>query len=587
MLARTARQHRAGLATTVALGLLLALPAPASPADAAGEPPLRRVIVATADGVAAATAAVRDAGGRILEELPLIGAVVAELPGATTLPPGYDVAPDRAMSLSDSQADDSAVVSTARATLGLPAAGTEGTGTTVAIVDTGIADVADLAGRVEHVDVSGSGSGAGDGYGHGTFMAGLIAGSGAASGGRYQGIAPGARLLDVKVAGPDGATSLSAVLRGLEVVAQRRDVRVLNLSMSSDTPLPWQVDPLTRALDALWARGVVVVVPAGNDGPDTRTVTSPGSDPTLLTVGGLDEAGTADRRDDSVAEWSSRGPAQMHVAKPDLAAPGAHLVSLRAPGSLIDRDNDSARVGQAYFKGSGTSMSTAVTSGAVAQLLSARPELSPDDVKSLVTGTAYAGRGLSDVDAAGAGGLDLRAAVAAPVPAPKKHPKAAKHWLDDEADTWAAFARAWEAGDYAAAARAWSALSPQARAWAARAWSMAVWARGGSWGDAEWEARAWSARAWSARAWSGDEWLARAWSARAWSDADWAARAWSARAWSARAWSARAWSARAWSDEDWSARAWSDEEWLARAWSARAWSARAWSARAWSARSWS
>jgi len=585
MLARTARLHRAGAATTVALALLIALPAPASTAGAAQPPALRRFVVTTADGVAAAAAAVRDAGGRVLDELSLIGGVVAELPAGSTLPPAYDVAPDRAISLSDAPSDDNAMVSTVRATLGLPAAGTEGAGTTVALVDTGVADVADLAGRVEHVDVSGSGPG--DGYGHGTFMAGLIAGSGAASGGRYQGVAPGAQLLDVKVADADGATSLSLVLRGLEVVAQRRDVRVLNLSMSSDTPLPWQVDPLTRALDELWARGVVVVVPAGNDGPESRTVTSPGSDPTLLTVGGLDEAGTADRRDDTVADWSSRGPAQMHVAKPDLAAPGAHLVSLRAPGSVIDRANGAARIGDAYFKGSGTSMATAVTSGAAAHLLSVRPALSPDDVKALLSGTAYDGSGLSDADAAGAGGLDLHAAVAAPVPAATKHPKVAKHWLDNEGDTWAAFARAWAAGDYAAAARAWSALSPQARAWAARAWSMAVWVQASRWSEAEWEARAWSARAWSARAWSGDEWLARAWSARAWSDADWAARAWSARAWSARAWSARAWSARAWSDEDWSARAWSDEEWSARAWSARAWSARAWSARAWSARGWS
>jgi serine protease AprX len=387
-------------------------------------------------------------------------------------------------------------------------------------------------------------------------------------------------VLDVRVAGSDGATSLTTVLRGLEAVAKRRDVRVLNLSMSSESPLPWQLDPLTRALDALWARGVVVVVPAGNDGPDARTVTTPGSDPTLLTVGGLDESGTADRADDAVAAWSSRGPAPMHLAKPDLAAPGAHLVSLRAPGSVIDTAASSARVDESYFKGSGTSMATAVASGAAAQLLAARPALSPDDVKTLLGGTAYDSPGLLDADAAGAGGLDLGMALTARVPSASRAVRTAPHWLDGEADTWAAFARAWAAGDYSAAARAWSALSPQARAWAARSWAMEVWAGAGSSTDSEWDARSWSARSWSARAWSGD-WLARAWSARSWTGDDWAARAWSARSWSARSWTARSWT-----DEDWSARSWTDEEWTARSWSARSWTARSWSARSWTARSW-
>lgn len=584
MQARTARLHRTTAATIAALAVLVAMPAPAAP----GETAFERVVVTAVEGVRAAADAVRQAGGRVHADLPLIDGVAAELPAGRSLPFGYVVTPDRALALADGPATDTGPGSTVRTTVGLPAVGDEGAGTVVAVIDTGIADVPDLAGSVEHVDLSGEG--AGDGYGHGTFMAGLIAGSGQASGGRYQGVAPRARLLDVKVAGDNGETSLSTVLRGIEVVAARSDVRVLNLSMSSDSPLPSQIDPLTRALDALWARGVVVVVPAGNDGPDDRTISSPGSDPVLLTVGGLDESGTADRSDDSIAAWSARGPAPAHVAKPDLAAPGSRLVSLRSPGSVIDQANPAARVDATYFKGSGTSMSTAVTSGAVAHLLSVRPELSPDDVKALLTDTAYDGRGLADADAAGAGGLDLGAALDAPVPTAKpgrKSGKHAKHWLDGEADTWSALARAWAAGDYDAAARAWANLSPQARAWAARAWAMEVWVQAGRWNDAEWEARAWAARSWAARAWAGDEWLARAWAARSWVGSDWAARSWAASRWAARSWAAGRWAARSWADEEWSARAWTDEEWAARAWAARAWTARAWTARSWTALSWS
>jgi serine protease AprX len=552
-----------------------AVPAPAAGASV-------QVVVTSSSGAADAAAAVSLAGGRVVARLPLAGGVVARLRPGATLPDSVQVAEDRAFSVAGLSADTTGA-STVRRTLGLAATGTEGAGVTVALVDTGVADVADLRGAVAgHVDVTGTG--VGDAFGHGTFMAGLIAGNGASSGGRYTGVAPGASLLDVKVADADGTTSLSTVLRGLEVVAAHPEVRVLNLSLSSGSPLPYQLDPLTRALDALWRRGVTVVVPAGNDGPDARTISSPGVDPTLLTVAAVDENGTADRGDDVVPDWSSRGPAPQDVAKPDLAAPGTHLVSLRAPGSTVDAANPGSRVEDAYFRGSGTSMATAVTSGAAAALLAARPGLGPDQVKNTLVGSTYDAAGLGDAFAAGTGGLDLAAAYDARA----RHSRNVRAGLPGggvEA-AFAELARAWAAGDYDAAARAWAQLDPQARAWAARAWASAVWQRANSWSTAEWNARAWAARAWAGASWTGDEWLARAWAARAWADEDWAARAWVARAWAARAWSDGSWSARAWSDDDWAARAWADDGWAARAWSARAWSDDSWSARAWSGRAW-
>jgi serine protease AprX len=398
-------------------------------------------------------------------------------------------------------------------------------------------------------------------------MAGLIAGSGTASGGAYRGVAPAAKLVDVKVADADGRTDLITVLRGVQWVSEHaREVQVLNLSLSSYSPLPYQVDPLTQGLEALWRRGVTVVVPSGNDGPDVGTVTSPGSDPVLLTAGGLDEAGTRDHADDVVGTWSGRGPTWQGDAKPDLVAPGAHLVSLRSPGSVVDRSNPGSRLGDGYFRGSGTSMATAVTSGVVAAALAVQPKLRPDSVKSLLTGTAYTAPGLTRAGGAGAGGLDA-ARVLAAAPGWRSSQSEVQYDRDTDAivrdaDRWAALEKALLTKDAAAAAAAWRKLSPESRDWAARSWAKLDPA-----------ARSWAARSWAARSWAGagEEWAARSWAARSW-----AARSWAARSWADFEWLARSWAARSWADTDWAARSWADADWAARSWAADKWSARSW-----------
>ncbi len=575
---------------------------------AAGAAPLQTVVVTGAGDVAGA---VRAAGGEVLARLPLVHGVTARLPRGASLP-SYLVVPNRSLSVSGGEAA-TGPASTVRATLGLGAPAGEGAGTTVAVVDTGVADVPDLAGRLRHVDVTGDGTG--DGYGHGTFVAGLVAGDGSSSDGAYAGVAPGARVLDVRVAHDDGSTDLATVLTGLQAVALHPEVDVVNLSLSSDSPLPYQVDPLTQALEALWARGITVVVPAGNDGADgRRTITSPGDDPTLVTVGGLDENATAQHGDDTVASWSSQGPARQGVLKPDLVAPGAHVVSTAAVDSDVWTANPGSHVGAAYMKGSGTSFATAVTSGAAAVLLADRHALAPAQVKALLTDTAY------DVTggpwATGKGGLDLAAALAAPAPAAhdlRPNGRDEVHGLasfPDDVSLWMDLTDAVLSGDDAAAAAIWDQLSPKARQWAARQWAARQWADDAwdarqwatsSWADVSWAARqwaarqwaarqwatvGWSARQWAARQWATDEWAARQWAARQWATDDWTARQWSARQWSARQWSARQWSARQWSETDWAARQWTDADWTARQWTARQWTARQWTSRQWSTNDW-
>jgi len=555
-------RQRARVLLALALAGSTTLAGLSGPASAA-RPDLVTVVVSGAGGVAEA---VRAAGGTVLDALPLVGGVIAHLPRGARLGPAFRVVPDRPMSVAGTTAP-SGPASTVRATLGLGAPAGEGSGQTIAVVDTGVADVPDLAGRLTHVDVTQDGTG--DGYGHGTFVAGLVAGDGSSSGGAYAGVAPGASVLDVRVAHDDGSSSLVLVLKGLQAVAAHPEVDVLNLSLSSGSPLPWQLDPLTQALDALWRRGVTVVVPAGNDGDrGAGSISSPGVDPTLITVGGLDEHGTAARGDDTIAPWSSQGPAPQGVDKPDLAAPGAHLVSLRAPGSVVDVAHPTSEVGTDYFVGSGTSFSTAVTSGSVAALLARRPQLRPDRVKALLTGTAY------DAPALATGGLDLRAALTANARGDDGRGGDQGNDRGERAPgsrkAWQAFVDALIAGDHAAAASSWADLGPAARNWAASSWAALTP-----------EARNWAASSWAAgTGWTDDgiDWAARNWAARNWAARNWADSDWSARNWSARNWAARNWSDGTWTARNWSARNWSSDDWSARNWSARNWSASTWSA---------
>ena len=549
------RLRRAAMAAAAAAAVVgTALPAAAV---TSASPVAWRDVVVTGTGSDGAARAVTAAGGRVLASLPVVQGVAARLPQGAALGSEWTVSPQRALRVASTpdatSADPAAPL---RKTLGLPANGDEGRGVTVAVVDTGIADVPDLAGRIaDHVDMTGTGKG--DGLGHGTFMAGLIAGSGKASGGAYQGVAPGAQLVDVKVADAQGRTDLITVLRGLQWVSNHsRDVQVLNLSLSSYSPLPYQIDPLTQGLEALWRRGVTVVVPSGNDGPGAGTVTSPGNDPTLLTAGGIDEQGTAGRTDDLVGTWSGRGPTWQGDAKPDLVAPGGHVVSLRSPGSVIDSANPQARVGTDYFRGSGTSMATAVTSGVVAAALDVAPRLRPDAVKNLFTATTYSAAGLTRAAGAGAGGLDAARVLAA---APGWRATASQVQYDRDTASigrdvkrWAALEKAVLDGDSAAAEAAWNALTPASRDWAARSWAQLDPA-----------ARSWAARSWAARSWAGagNEWAARSWAARSW-----AARSWADADWAARSWAARSWAARSWADTEWAARSWASDTWSARSW---------------------
>jgi len=618
------RAKRAFAAFIVALALVMSV----TPAVAA----LGRMVSVIVEGSSAQQAAdlTQSAHGTVDNYLPIVSGVQAHVPSSelADLQTRAMVFPDRAMHLQGNSYGGnlvSAYPSEVGATQSWSGQDT-GAGVTVALVDTGIADVPDVQNQIVARANFTNEPTFQDTFGHGTFEAGIVAGNGAASGGRYVGIAPDASLMSVKVADASGSTSLGQVLSGIQLVdfsAQQFNVRVLLLPLDSNSPFPPEIDPLSRALRTVWAHGVVVVVPAGNSGPGSSTIASPGNDPVLLTAGSVNDMGSANVSDDQVSTFSSRGPTAFGEDKPDVAAPGEHIVSLRVPGSTIDQQNPSAVVEGNYFKGSGTSMSAAVTAGTAALLLSARPSLTPDEVKALLMGSATPVLD-GDTESTGAGVVNAAAAVSmddsdlvlhplpdmGPVMQPFTPPGlqfdwrqvngqgaffwASKKWTSRQGQTdgdlnatsnaarqWAA--RSWDARQWDA--RSWDFLMWQARQWAARSWDARSWAA------RQWDARAWAARAWDARNWDGATWLARQWTSRTWDGASWDgitwdARNWDARTWDARAWDSRSWDARAWDASSWNSRTWDGRTWDSRSWDSRTWDSRSWDSRTWDARTW-
>jgi len=420
----------AALAALVVLAGLGAVPGGASARPGAAEP-MRVIVQKRAGAGSAPEEAVRRLGGQVTRFLPIVGGFAATVPATVAgelarLPGVRAVTPDGRLRVQGTADTSSTIRSVYPKVVRADAAwqqGVTGRGVTVAVLDTGVASVPDLSGRLVQVrdDLTGkvapcknlSGElDCNDRYGHGTFIAGLVAGSGASSGGKWKGVAPEASILSVKAAGADGSADVSNILAAIQWVVSFKDrynIRVLNLSLGTDSKQDWKVDPLNYAVERAWAAGMTVVVSASNEGPAAGTITKPADDPWVITVGATDDRGTAGVSDDQLPDFSGRGPTAHGLAKPDVAAPGAHVISLRAPGSAIDNKYP-YYVDGSYRRGSGTSMATGVVSGVAALMLQANPGLTPDRVKYALTATARDAAS-SDPMAVGSGLVDASAAA--------------------------------------------------------------------------------------------------------------------------------------------------------------------------------
>jgi serine protease AprX len=285
--------------------------------------------------------------------------------------------------------------------------GYKGSGIGVAVIDSGIAAHSAIGSRVvARVNfVSNEPGVSGDPFGHGTHVAGMIGGANLKTTSAFSGgSAPAVRFIDVRVLGRTGMGYTSDVLAGIDwAIANRTTygIRVINLSLGHPVAESFKTDPLCLAVERAVKAGIVVVASAGNYGmtstgaPVLGGITSPGNSPAALTVGAIDTAGTADRSDDTVAPYSSKGPTAIDLAiKPDVVAPGTRIVSLEAAGSYISKNYPQWHVAgtgnNAYLRLSGTSMAAAVVSGGVALLLNAEPSLSPAQIKVVMqTGARF------------------------------------------------------------------------------------------------------------------------------------------------------------------------------------------------------
>ncbi|MEU8262675.1 S8 family serine peptidase [Micromonospora sp. NPDC048999] len=283
--------------------------------------------------------------------------------------------------------------------IGAPAAwsaGFDGTGVRVAVLDTGVdATHPDLVGKVSARQNFTEGvEDDRDLVGHGTHVASTIAGSGAGSGGKYKGVAPGASLLDGKVCVQRGCAE-SWIMAGMQWAAES-GASVVNLSLGGSNGL--KVDPLAEAVNSLTAQhGTLFVIAAGNNGDD-GTVNSPATAEAALAV-------AAFTKSDELADFSSRGPsADGWAVKPEIAAPGVDIVAARSKDGFLGEP------GQLYMPLNGTSMATPHVAGAAALLSQAHPQWAAAQLKSTLMASAKPSHGVG-VFAQGAGRVDVARAI--------------------------------------------------------------------------------------------------------------------------------------------------------------------------------
>ena len=403
-------------------------------------------------------------GGKLKQELGLVQAAAYSMPSSAVADLANDpevvyVAPDRPLSgaiTSDATLDYHAETLNAPYAWGL---GLDGTAIGVAVIDSGIINVPDLHGEDSRIVYSqnfvGDGS-ANDQYGHGSHVAGIIGGNGRKSSApndfyTFNGIAPNVNLINLRVLDENGQGTDSQVISAIQTAISLKsqyNIRVMNLSLGRPVYESYTLDPLCQAVEQAWQAGIVVVVSAGNNGRDNwfnndgyGTITAPANDPHVITVGAMKTMGTADRTDDLIATYSSKGPTLFdHIAKPDLVAPGNQIISLYAPALTLNqlypeneipyslyRTKGSALPSNTYYILSGTSMAAPMVSGTAALMLQQDPTLTPDQIKARLmktasksfpeystytdptTGITYTDQ--YDVFTIGAGYLDIQAAV--------------------------------------------------------------------------------------------------------------------------------------------------------------------------------
>jgi serine protease AprX len=450
-------------------------------------------------------------------------------------------------------------------------AGYTGKGVDVAVIDTGVTPVPglDAPGKVINgPDLSLESQNPSlqylDTNGHGTFMAGLIAGNDGQPGG-YHGVAPDARIVSLKVGVADGSADVSQVIAAIDWVVQHRNdngmnIRVLNLSYGTNSTQPYTVDPLAYAAEQAWKAGIVVVAAAGNsgyqNGVSAQGLADPAYDPQILAVGAADTGGTLTAWGDRVAPFSATAAScSTDCRAPDLIAPGAHMQGLRVPGSYVDQNNPGSALSDRYSRGSGTSEATAFVSGAAADLLQRYPQLTPDQVKAMLTSSCYH-LTASNWKRQGCGELDMLGLLSLPVPSVSAAQQAsvpstgtgsleASRGTDHISQNGVVLQGEQDIFGMPFNSPSMAALEAAGRSWSDGVWNGSTWS-GHSWSGSNWSGVSWSGNSWSGNSWSGSSWSGTSWSGNSWSGSSWSGSSWSGSSWSGNSWSSGAWLGASW-----------------------------------------
>ena len=511
------------------------------------------------------TSLVTQAGGTIGRQLPIINGFSATMPAGKAL--ALQSNPEvRAVTMNSAVKTEGTVNPSALATSynqsiradKVWSQGYTGKGVGVAVIDTGIAGFlpdfqvsqSDTTSRVIATAVTNpAATTVNDTFGHGTHVAGLIAGNGTNRPstdplyGKYAGSAPDANLIAVKASDDAGNASVLDVIDGLQFVVDKKNdynIRVVNLSLRSNTAGSYLTDPLDAAVEAAWNAGIVVVVAAGNDGgaPDAVNY-APANDPYVITVGGVDDNGTKSVDDDQLAIWSSHGTTQDGFDKPEVVAPGAHLVSTIAPGSAYTQMCPQCLVGNGqYFQVGGTSMAAGVVSGEAADVIQAFPNLTPDQVKKTIikrsraVTTATTNTGVL-VDASGAplptttttnttitnGEVGADKAINNPTDGVANKTLTMNNLLDPATGQIDYTRASWTRASWTS-----SGVDPLRASWTRASWTRASWTRA-SWtatpeACADFERASWTRASWTRASWTRASWTRASWTADGMSSSD-------------------------------------------------------------------
>jgi serine protease AprX len=359
-----------------------------------------RVIVQKMGQDATVERLVAEMGGKVVSPLPIINAFAAEMSTDAAYQLGKN--PSVRWISIDAQVHSTLTeIITGRGkkeppntyldTLGIPDLWKQklsGTGIGVAVIDSGVDTGNDFSQLAINKGFNLNSVTPLDLYGHGTHIAGIVAGNGRNSYGKYIGIAPATTLVGLKVSNDLGLAFESDVVKAIQWVHEnkaRYNIRVVNLSLNSGVESSYHTSPLNAAAEILWFSGVVVVVSAGNSGGQSgynTVLAPPANDPFFITVGASDERGTAGIDNDVVAAYSAAGITLDGYRKPDIIAPGTAIYSVMAkhsPWPLLYPDRTAGN--GKYFRMSGTSMAAPMVVGVVALMLQDEPHLTPDQVK--------------------------------------------------------------------------------------------------------------------------------------------------------------------------------------------------------------